>query len=125
MAYEPTVWESGDVVTSAKLNKLEQGVASAAGGGGGGVLIVHAEDNEAGTAFVLDKTWQEIKDASATSVVVLSVSFGDEFSYMYLFSCSHTTLGGEQWRVGFFTTLESYIFTTADGANAYPEMIDE
>lgn len=27
MAYEPTNWKSGDVVTSAKLNKLEQGVA--------------------------------------------------------------------------------------------------
>lgn len=28
MAYEPTNWKSGDVVTSAKLNKLEQGVAN-------------------------------------------------------------------------------------------------
>lgn len=27
MAYTPTNWKSGDVVTSAKLNKLEQGVA--------------------------------------------------------------------------------------------------
>lgn len=37
MSYEPTNWKSGDVVTSAKLNKLEQGVADACGG-----LIVHA-----------------------------------------------------------------------------------
>ena len=34
MSYEPTNWKSGDVVTSAKLNKLEQGVS------GGGVLKV-------------------------------------------------------------------------------------
>ena len=53
MSYTPTNWKSGDVVTSAKLNKLEQGVASA-----GGVLIV-TETN--GT---LDKTWQEIHDAA-------------------------------------------------------------
>mgnify|MGYP005752496393 CR=1 FL=1 len=26
MAYEPTVWKDGDVITAEKLNKLEQGV---------------------------------------------------------------------------------------------------
>ena len=29
MAYTPTVWTSGDIVTSTKLNKLENGVANA------------------------------------------------------------------------------------------------
>lgn len=38
MAYEPTVWQAGDTITSARLNKLEQGVAE----GGGGVLVVEA-----------------------------------------------------------------------------------
>lgn len=38
MSYTPTVWNAGDVVTAEKLNKLEQGVAEG-GGGGGGVLI--------------------------------------------------------------------------------------
>lgn len=28
MSYEPTNWKTGDVVTSAKLNKLEEGVAT-------------------------------------------------------------------------------------------------
>lgn len=28
MNYEPTNWKSGDVVTSAKLNKMEQGIAT-------------------------------------------------------------------------------------------------
>lgn len=32
MAYEPTVWATGDVVTSQKLNKLEEGVANSGGG---------------------------------------------------------------------------------------------
>ena len=54
MAYEPTTWKDGDLVTSAKLNKLEQGVAN-----GGGILIIHC-DYDTG---VLDKTWQEICDA--------------------------------------------------------------
>ena len=52
MSYTPTNWATGDVITAAKLNKLEQGVASA-----GGVLI--ATD----TNGTLDKTWQELYDA--------------------------------------------------------------
>ena len=34
MSYTPTNWKAGDVVTSAKLNKIEQGIASS-----GGVVI--------------------------------------------------------------------------------------
>ena len=37
MAYEPTVWQAGDTITSARLNKLEQGVAD-----GGGAFVVEA-----------------------------------------------------------------------------------
>lgn len=33
MSYTPTVWNAGDVVTAEKLNKLEQGVADSGGGG--------------------------------------------------------------------------------------------
>lgn len=50
MAYEPTNWKTGDVVTSAKLDKLEQAVA-------GGVLVAHI------ARATLDRTWQEIYDA--------------------------------------------------------------
>ena len=53
MSYTPTEWVSGDVITAAKMNKLENGVANA-GGGGGGVLKV---TSSGGT---LDKTWAEI-----------------------------------------------------------------
>ena len=60
MAYEPTNWQAGDIVTSAKLNKIEQGIAA-----GGGILVVH---NENGT---LDKTWQEIYDADFTILSVM------------------------------------------------------
>ena len=33
MSYTPTVWNAGDVVTAEKLNKLEQGVVEGGGGG--------------------------------------------------------------------------------------------
>lgn len=52
MSYTPTNWKKGDVITSTKLNKLEQGVAN-------GILVVGV-DTETGT---MDKTWQEIHDA--------------------------------------------------------------
>lgn len=32
MAYEPTVWQDGDVITAELLNKLEVGVQEAGGG---------------------------------------------------------------------------------------------
>ena len=32
MSYEPTNWKDGDLVTSAKLNKMEQGIAASGGG---------------------------------------------------------------------------------------------
>lgn len=55
MSYDKQTWQTGDVVTSAKLNHMEDGIAA----GGGGVLVVNVDD-ETGT---LDKTWQEIADA--------------------------------------------------------------
>lgn len=58
MAYEPTSWKAGDIVTSAKLNKMEQGIA------GAGALIVHVDEND-----TLDKTWQEIHDAVLAVIV--------------------------------------------------------
>lgn len=68
MAYEPTNWKSGDVVTSAKLNKLEQGVANAGG------LIVGMDT----TNMTLDKTYREIADAVPTGIVLLPVETAED-----------------------------------------------
>lgn len=62
MSYEPTVWKDGDLVTSAKLNKLEQGVAN--GGGNNIVMGVMDENNN----LTLESTWQEIWDNNCTTV---------------------------------------------------------
>ena len=66
MAYEPTNWKTGDVVTSAKLNKLEQGVAA-----GSGVLVLHSTYDESLDTYVLDKTAFEIYSASLEGKVVV------------------------------------------------------
>ena len=66
MAYEPTNWKTGDVVTSAKLNKLEQGVVA-----GSGVLVLHSTYDESLDTYVLDKTAFEIYSASLEGKVVV------------------------------------------------------
>ena len=71
MSYELTVWKAGDVVTSAKLNKLENGVANA------GALIVNVVVDNEGTITGLDETYAEIKDAylSGKKVVALMTEY--------------------------------------------------
>lgn len=85
MSYTPTQWKAGDTVTSAKLNKMEQGIA-----GGANILIAHIiettqEADDGGSSGPelrstststpsvptarLDKTAKEILDADFTFVV--------------------------------------------------------
>ena len=71
MSYEPTNWKDGDLVTSAKLNKIEQGIAA-----GGGVLIVNGDENGR-----LDRTWQEIYDAN---ICFLLESLGNNKTFAYI-----------------------------------------
>lgn len=56
MAYEPTSWASGDVVTSAKLNKLEKGVSDA-------TKHFVVTFTLTGNTGVGDKTWNELEAA--------------------------------------------------------------
>ena len=70
MSYTPTEWKSGDVITSEKLNNLEQGVADASGGGGGGGTLV-VEKTLVGEGYALGETWQTIYDAAKSGKAVL------------------------------------------------------
>ena len=60
MSYNPTNWTSGDIITSTKLNKIEQGIADAAESGGGVLRVNTSVD---GNYLVADKTALEIKTA--------------------------------------------------------------
>lgn len=57
MAYQPTVWARGDVVTSAKLNKLENGVKAT----GEALYVELMIDGETGA---LNKTLSEMVSAA-------------------------------------------------------------
>lgn len=62
MAYTPTVWETGDVITAAKLNKAEEGIA-AASAGSNELFILTVTMAEDGLSATIDKTLAEIVEA--------------------------------------------------------------
>lgn len=68
MAYNPTNWECGDVVTAELLNKLEEAVEDLSvaieGGSGSEPMVIKFdhEDESTGRTYY-DKTFQEVYDA--------------------------------------------------------------
>ena len=99
MPYEPTNWKSGDVVTSAKLNKMEAGIA------GAGPLIVKDENG------TLDKTWQEIWDAGIAFVVLSANENEKTFTYV-------TAVGSDNGDYFVMDSNQSYYVTNS--ASGYP-----
>lgn len=119
MPYEPTVWKSGDIVTSAKLNKLEQGVV--AGGSGGGFLKVGMNME----TMTLDKTWKEIYEALGAgyyvSVTTVSVS-GESVEQVPVTTSTYD--GADYYAYGsvVFEDVVRDITYKADSENGYPVM---
>ena len=66
MSYTPTTWKAGDTVTSAKLNKMEQGIVTA-----NDIEIIHIIENpDSDYPYTLDKTWQEILDSDKVCIIL-------------------------------------------------------
>ena len=85
MSYTPTNWQTGDVVTSEKLNKLEDGVVAANGGLDLFVVKIKPEKNNG--ARVLDKTAEEIINALTAGKFVVKYEWpltdtGDVCSFL-------------------------------------------
>ncbi len=59
MAYTPNTWATGDTITAAKLNNMEQGIANA------GVFYITATWDDSANGWVLDKTAAQIEAAYA------------------------------------------------------------
>lgn len=83
MSYEPTNWSAGDTVTSAKLNKMEQGIVS---NSNEPLIVTMQIDDEIHT---FNKTWKEVNDAfMAGRPVIVNVEddyFG-QISHGYIVS---------------------------------------
>lgn len=92
MAYTPTNWKDGDIISAEKMNKLEQGVAE----GGGGVLLVNVTESSDGggstpvvnsaspmltavgtlSSFTANKTYAEVDAAVKSGKMVYLVYDG-------------------------------------------------
>lgn len=109
--YVKQTWQTGDVVTSAKLNHMEDGIAAA----GGGVLVVNVTDVD-GTP-TCDKTAGEIMSAMETGRVVFKER-GDEggFTFLSLMTADYTPNDGYT----FVLMSEEATVFVADTANDYP-----
>lgn len=59
MAYVPTNWATGDVITAEKLNKIENGIVDA----NSQTYPVNITIDGENMTFTCDKTWNEIKTA--------------------------------------------------------------
>lgn len=86
MGYIPTEWQTGDVITAAKLNKAEEGIADA----GAFVVTITGYDEETYDA-ILSATWQEVYDAlSSGKPVVLVDTQGDTCSQRFFYNCGNS-----------------------------------
>ena len=113
MRYTPTQWKAGDVVTSEKLNKIEQGIASNGGGSGGGILIVTGILS--GATVTLDKTWKEIYDADFAVIKIIS----QEPMIISYAVISNIYFTGSKYELS-VTTDETIIYFDTDTENGYP-----
>lgn len=109
MSYEPTNWKAGDTVTSAKLNKLEQGIA----GAGRSVLFVNMiRDDNNSNMFRLDKTAGEIYEAFRNgNVRFIFKSVNNYESLLNLSICEKDSITGYLFRS---SELPTFYAVTAD-----------
>lgn len=82
MAYTPTTWSAGDTITSAKLNKIEQGIVNAGESAGVFMVDILHEEVSSGTRYYTSKTYNEIKEAflSGKTVIVREEEGGTAIS---------------------------------------------
>lgn len=112
MSYEPTNWKDGDLVTSAKLNKMEQGIAD-----GSGIFVVNiSATGELPTVTqTMDKTWRQILNATFP---IAKLAENGAVGYSYILSVY--SLEGEEYIIDVSDGNGSSISFKTDSENGYP-----
>ncbi len=106
MAYTPTTWADGDIITAEKMNKLENAVADS--GSGGSIVFIHPTAYDAMMeCWLTDKTINEVIQLinNGNMVYVTFTSDLGNFGltdYMFFLPLTHTTYANE---VAVFSTL--------------------
>lgn len=81
MAYTKNTWNTGDIVSSAKLNHMEDGIANSENVFIVGGVTLDQDYNITGT---LDKTWQKIHDALQNKICVIVITDGDNVKSIFI-----------------------------------------
>jgi hypothetical protein len=118
MAYEPTTWKSGDVVTSEKLNKIEQGIAAGSSGGNGAMTVGVVID---GNTITLDKTWKELAVAIKTNFLTVYMPISEVEFYRYpVISILQDPENSMYSVFAIDTSISGFIGFFTDTENGYP-----
>ena len=115
MSYEPTQWSAGDTVTSAKLNKIEQGIVS----NSNEPLIVTLQKE--GVVQTFNKTWKEVHDAfMAGRPIIVEFDSGYETFYSHVI-CVRTLDDNSSYVCTFisYNQIESYDCNQENGYPSY------
>ena len=112
MSYEPTNWQAGDIVTSAKLNKIEQGIASR--DMVEGIMEINS------SIITLNKTWQEIWDNNYTIIVFINKNDSSFKSFIPILTLmtnegTYTVMAGTSSSIKNFTCNSPYDYPTYNG----------
>ena len=113
MAYTKNTWQTGDIVSSAKLNHMEDGIANSENVFIVGGVSVDGNGDPNGT---LDKTWQEIYDALQSKVVIAVYVSDNEIMQFGIEGCLYDD-GDNAYKV----PVGQAIFTTAS-RDGYPSL---
>lgn len=98
MSYTPTNWKNGDVVTSAKLNKLEKAV---------GIYYFHAEYS--GTTFTSQQTIADLEEAYAAGRDIMLEVYDDNEGFTVKGFMNREEYDGEIYYTG-----EAFKYSSAD-----------
>lgn len=110
MSYTPTEWNTGDIVTAEKLNKVESGLSTVSNN------IVIVNTTRADEYWVLSKTWNEIHDAMIRGKIVIVIMIMDDNVYYGYVGCAEID---ENERYSYVITTSEDDFY-AETATSYP-----
>jgi hypothetical protein len=116
MAYTKNTWADGDIVTSEKLNHIEDGIANSESVFFAGEVGLDEEGYLEGT---LGKTWQEIHDAMMQNKVCIVITSNNNIGAISQYIITSVFIYESVYRVNIEYANKSFHFS-ASTASGYP-----
>lgn len=114
MSYEKQTWQSGDVITAAKMNHIEDGIA---GGGSGGTFFINIEWDDSQANYVLKTPFQQIKEAYEAGKLIVADLGADGIGLLQ--GGYYEGLPGEEPQLEFYGQIPYYNDVQAPFVNVF------